>query len=472
MTKPNVIWIYCDELRADALGCYGNRYADLDTPNLDRIAASGALFRNCFCNSPVCVPSRTSVLSGLYPEQTGVYHNEGFWSNFRLEDPPVLIPEVFAEAGYVTANFGKVHIPHQLQPWMAGEPGRIGSGFAPDRRLGADQIRAPGAPMTLGGRYPADEPYAPARNTDNALAWLTSHDGPYFARISYLQPHTPVLPPPPYDTLYMDEDFPRRFSQSPSASLFERRFAEIVGGAELSDEEVFKAQAYYYGLVSWLDQEIGRLMAALEEAGTLENTILVFGADHGVSLGEGGGRYEKHTYAPEVHRVPLIVSWSGRIEAGQVRTDVCECLDCGRTLFDLAGLEAPSQFKGRALFADPAPEAVYASIGFGFADSLVFPNMGVKGGGYVDGHGWPRRTCVRTARYRLDKNVRLDGGPVSAADEDIFLADVVNDPLEMENLAGDPAYQDVVARLSAMIDRHVADSVEVPHAYVEGKKRY
>ena len=469
MTRPNVIWIYCDELRADALGCYGNRYVDrMHTPNLDGIAASGALFHNCYCNSPVCVPSRTSVLSGLYPEDTGVYHNEGFWSQFRMDWLPTLIPEVFAEHGYVTANFGKVHIPHQFDPWMVSEPGRIGSGFAPVRDVATDVIRAPGIPMVLGGRYPANAAYPPEQNTDNALRWLAEADGPYFARISYLQPHTPVLVPPPFDTLYDGADFPRRFAENVGGSLFERRFADVVRGRELTDEEIYRAQVNYYGLVSWIDAQVGRIVEFLRSRGQLERTILMFGSDHGASRGEGGGRYDKHVYAPEVHRVPLLISWAGGIDAGQERTDICECVDCGRTLFGLCGIDAPDQFKGRDLFSDPAPDAVYATIGFGFADSHAFPNMGV--GDYVDGHGWPRRTCVRTERFRLDKNVRIDGQPASPDMEDVFLADVIADPEEHRNVAGDAAYAGVVEELSARIDRHVASSQEVPHECVRGRK--
>jgi len=470
VSKPNIIWIYCDELRADALGCYGNKHAEMQTPNIDSIAETGVLFRNCFCNSPVCVPSRTCVLSGLYPEDTGVYHNEGFWSDFRLGTLPTLIPEVFAADGYVTANFGKVHIPRQLQPWMHSEPGRIGSGYAPQQALATDVIRPPGIPATVGGCYPADAPYPPEQNTDNALRWLVNAEEPYFVRVSYLQPHTPVLVPPPYDTLYQGAPFPRRFEENAGGSVFERRFTDVVRGRDLSGEEIYRAQVCYYGLVAWIDGQVGRILDFLRSTGQLENTILMFGADHGASLGEGGGRYQKHIYAPEVHRVPLLISWPVELAGGEERTDICECLDYGRTLFGMCGIEAPDQFKGRDLFSEEAPDAVYATIGFGFADSQAFPNLGV--GSYVDGHGWPRRACIRTERYRLDKNVCLDGQPVERSMEDIFLADVVADPDEHCNLANDPAYECVVAELSAQIDRHISGSKEVPHEYVQGNKIY
>ena len=117
MKKPNILWIYCDELRTDALGCYGNVYAPMLTPNIDAIAENGVRFDNCFCNSPVCVASRSSIITGLYPEETGVYHNEAVWPNYRFELRPLTFPQVFADHGYHTANFGKVHVPEQLANW-------------------------------------------------------------------------------------------------------------------------------------------------------------------------------------------------------------------------------------------------------------------------------------------------------------------------------------------------------------------
>jgi arylsulfatase A-like enzyme len=113
--QPDIIWIYCDELRTDALGCYGNTRIDPHTPNLDRLAQSGVRFTNNFCNAPVCVASRCSTLSGLYPEDTGVYNNEGAWPNFRLPRRLNTFPHVFAQNGYTTASFGKTHVPPEMR---------------------------------------------------------------------------------------------------------------------------------------------------------------------------------------------------------------------------------------------------------------------------------------------------------------------------------------------------------------------
>lgn len=116
LPNPNIIWIYCDELRADALGCYGHPQLQLHTPHIDRLATEGAIFTNHFCNSPVCVSSRVCVLTGLHPEQSGVYNNEGAWKDFQLPRPLETFPEIFGSYGYRTANFGKIHLPRQMMP--------------------------------------------------------------------------------------------------------------------------------------------------------------------------------------------------------------------------------------------------------------------------------------------------------------------------------------------------------------------
>ena len=145
--------------------------------------------------------------------------------------------------------------------------------------------------------------------------------------------------------------------------------------------------------------------------------------------------------------------------AEQVRDDICDSLDIARTLFSLSDIETPAQFKGRDLFTDPPPDCIYSTIGYGQSFSKTAPNGGR--GDWYGGRGWPRRSCIRTSQYRLDKNVLLDGEKPKPEDEDIFLADVLADPEEFTNMAQDPDYADVVRRLSDRLDKHTAISVEV-----------
>ena len=463
--RPNIVWIYCDELRTDALGCYGNSHLDVRTPHLDALAGEGVRFANCFCNSPVCVPSRMTKMTGLYPEDTGVYHNEGAWPNYRVDGSFTMFPEVFAAHGYRTADFGKLHLPRGMNPWQergSGSFERAGmmKGVDPGE-LGIIEIPGPGS--MIGGHYPGGRPYPPDRLAEEALEWIHGGGGPYLARLSYVQPHTPVFPPPPYDTMHSKADIPDRFSEERTTSRFEGRFAEIQEAHRLTDEQRRLAQVYYYGLVSWIDSQVGRVLSALDESGQRENTVVVFDADHGASLGEGRV-FAKHTFAPQVHRIPRIISQPGTVPRGQVRDDICEGLDLARTLFALAGIESPEQFKGRDLMDSTPPEAVFGTIGYGYRSSWAFPYLGH--GRYPDDHGWPRRACVRTERYRLDRTVRRDGEIVGPEERDMFFCDWKEDPFETRNRADDPALAGEIERLNALLDAHVERRVEPPENYV------
>jgi choline-sulfatase len=294
--------------------------------------------------------------------------------------------------------------------------------------------------------------------TDNALAWMDRAESPFLARLSYLQPHTPVCPPPPFDTLYDPACFRDHFRDDGQTSVFEQRFAETIDASNFSPRDIQLTQSYYYGLAAWVDSQVGRLLDFLEERGLAERTIVVFDADHGAALGEGGGRYAKHVFAPEVHRVPRIIRWPGTLPGGEVRAEVTESLDLPRTLFGLCGIEAPESFAGRNVFGDPPAQAVYATIGFGTPAAMAFPNG--HRGRYLGDRGWPRRSCIRTSRWRLDRNVRIDGRPVSDDDRDVILCDVQADPLERTNVADDPQLADVRADLEARLDAHIAGAAE------------
>ena len=464
--KPDIIWIYCDELRTDALDCYGHPRLQLHTPNLDRLASSGVRFTNNFCNAPVCVASRYCTLTGLYPEDTGVYNNEGAWPNFRLPRILQTFPNVFSQNGYSTANFGKIHVAPEIRPGANPEHeifqyhDGTGGEMKIWEHLGEDavqMIRSPYGGMN-GGIFPDGEPYPPDSVVENALHWLQTATSPYLVRISLLQPHTPVLPPAQYVKLLDDQDPGLPDPLPDTFSAFEKRVAEVFGVARMDLEKLRAGRLHYYAQVAWIDTQVGRVLEFLEETGRQEQTLIVFGADHGNPLGETGA-FEKLTYTPTVHRVPLLISWPGTIPAEQVQDDICDSLDIARTLFSFANIEIPSQFKGRDLFTDPPPDCIYSTIGYGQPFSKMAPNGG-RGDWYGD-RGWPRRSCIRTSQYRLDKNVLLDGEKPKPEDEDIFLADVYADPEEFTNIARDPEYADVVHQLSDQLDKHTANSVEV-----------
>ena len=284
--RLNILIIYCDELRADALSCYGNRQVPVNTPHIDSIARSGAQFMNHYCNSPICVPSRVCFLTGLYPEDTGVYCNEGCWKNFKLPKPLKSFPEVFAENGYLTANFGKTHVPREMNVWQHDD-GRGGD-------MGEIAREVPGAPMDkLGwpdavGAFPAGKPYPPRQVTDNALAWIEQADQPWLARMSYLQPHTPVYPPAEFAEMFMECEFKDIPPEKMNLSLFEQRWMEAQRARGHSAEIMRRMRMHYYALVAWLDSQVERILEWFWARGRLSETIIVFTSDHGVSAGERG----------------------------------------------------------------------------------------------------------------------------------------------------------------------------------------
>jgi choline-sulfatase len=460
--RPNVLWIIADELRTDALSCYGHPTARLATPAIDRLAERGTTFLNFFCNSPICVSSRASMLTATEPEENTVYGNEGGWRSFPYVNRFRSFPERFAAAGYATANFGKSHVPPGLEPWQLNDQrgGTIVDFLDGCDPAAMDLVVTPTLGSPLGGVFPEDRPFPGCTVTDNALAWLARHgrsDQPFLLRLSYLQPHTPVTPPVAWRERWRDEPFPDLVGKPGTTSVFERALADAIRGDALGARERRRVQYEYYGLVGWLDDQVRRVLAALSDADLERDTIVVFTSDHGVSLGERG-LFSKLVFAPQVHRIPGIVAWPGRLQGGVRRDDLAQPLDLARTLCGLCGIAPDDHCGGRDLFAADAPAHVFATVGFGHDGSLAFPNTRL--GQWPDGSFWPRRACVRTRRWRLDMSVRKDGRPTGPAQEDIFLCDWLADPGESRNLAREPGLQPVVHALADLLRERAARAVE------------
>jgi choline-sulfatase len=368
-------------------------------------------------------------------------------------------PEHFAENGYAVASVGKSHHHGDYHPWpedLAEGSGMHNFGLDTDTRL--EPIVPPGIPSPVGGVFPSDRPFPPEAVTRNGIEWLASHRyQPFLLRVSYLQPHTPVLPPEAYRAMYRAEDWPGHDLPRGYGSVYEEQWAEVVGGRKLSHQDMRRAQADYHALVTWLDVQVGLVLGALQTLGLTDNTIVVFNSDHGASLGENG-LLSKIVFAPQSHRVPLIVSWPGHLPEGERRDELAQNLDLARTLCDLAGIAPIESFEGRSVFSMPPPEMIFGVVGSGAPG--VTASVAAQVGHWRNGGGWPRRACVRTSQFRLDMNVRQDGAPVPAAEEDIFLADVKADPLEQRNLASDPRYGNVVAELRGSVLERAAGALE------------
>ncbi|WP_368498189.1 sulfatase-like hydrolase/transferase [Herbiconiux sp. A18JL235] len=451
--RPNVLWIMADELRADALSCYGNAHPEVRTPNMDALAASGVLFERAFASSPVCVPARQAMLSGVSPLISGVVNNEGYTpAGF---EPPEMFPEIFAAAGWSTASYGKEHLPGGRSPWQLDD--HTGSGMpellAVARAHGVPMRRSPGIGHVYDAVLPAGAATGSEVITESVITALAASESPFLLRASYVQPHKPMVVPEPWASRYEGVEFDVPRDPDAAQNEFEREWGRLTRGAELSDDELQLSFQRYHGCVAWLDDQVGRILEALDLAGLRESTIVVLGTDHGASLGEHG-ILAKHTFAPESHRVPLIISWPGTLPAGQRRGDLAVSEDLATTVLGLAGLPRASTMTGRDLFADPAPDTVLSVIGYGEPSSRAFPNR--DEGGWRDGRGWPQRVCARTVRYRFDATTRRAGEPVSVDEAGAFLADTVLDPNERVNRIHDPSYSDVAEALAETVSTAAA----------------
>ena len=454
---PNVLWIQTDEQRPDSLSCYGPQGSASSwarTPALAGLAARGTVFQNAVCQSPVCVPSRASQLAARYPHEIGVLNNWATSSTFP--EGTVTFPEVFARAGYETVSFGKRHTPEHAV-WQGGTTCgllRDSAGFcalAEDYDEEAHHVvTRPGTPpLIVAGTYPEGQSNQSRVITDQAIAYLRDRGPggaggapPFLLRVSHLWPHTPVLAPAPFDDLYDPDALPIRvFDEQAyrSRSRYDRTLACRDGMQGLSEDEVRQVWTDYMGLCAYVDHEVGRLLAALDDLGLRGDTIVVYSADHGKMLGAWGAG-EKDAFDAEVWRVPFIWSWPGHIPEGVRVQAPCELIDTARTLLGLTGLEdaIPDGYRGRNLFADDPPGAVFGAT----RPEWYFPR-----------DAQAMRVAVRTDRFRMDVTWSVDGSrpPLNAMDGNLF--DLADDPYETENRWDDAGYRDV---RTALIDRLAA----------------
>lgn len=358
--RPNILLIMADELRADALGCYGNRVCR--TPNLDALAASGVRFANAFTPNPICVPARATITTGNYSHvATGTKNNTGL-----IHDNQPKIAEHFGAQGYRTYACGKLHyvpysspdqprLVHGFDVWDSTESGRVHAqydprgekhgledyidylaevgwaGYSRAHGIGNNDVRP--CPSPLPEEHHVDHWVA-----DRSIARLQQHmaetpDDPFLLWCSFPKPHEPLDPPWDYANLYDPREVEPPVGD---ASMLDDRNPVIQSVrhshaiVSLSPEAMRVIKAYYYGLITFQDAQVGRVMRALEESGAAENTIVFYMADHGDLMGDFGG-YFKSCFQRGSVSVPFFVSGPG-IPQGEVRQQLAGLQDILPTL--------------------------------------------------------------------------------------------------------------------------------------------
>ena len=339
--RPNLLYIHSDQHTPNVLGCYGDPL--VQTPNLDALAESGAMFTNVYAPSPICTPSRMSTLTGRHP-----YKNE-CWTNYHVLNSGIpTFAHAMGAGGYRPILFGRMHSigPDQLHGYAERYIGDHCSNYTDS--LDVDHGELQGAPfpkreslLKSGSGQNAyqvhdEDVTASAVSYINETLAKSDDDEPFCLTVGYMLPHQPYVAKKEDYDLYKDKiTMPKiqvPFSDDLHPHIREwRRDKDIE---EVSEEEIKRARAAYWGLVTRTDKMIGEVIQALKDNGLYENTIVIYSSDHGDQVGEHS-LWWKMTFYENSVKVPLIVSWPGKIDAGQKIDKIVSSLDLSATMLDL-----------------------------------------------------------------------------------------------------------------------------------------
>ena len=397
---PNVIYAFSDEHRWQSMSF--TEMPQVQTPNMARLAAQGAEFTHCISNYPVCSPYRALLMTGMWPYQQGVIDN-----SIPLSTDHMTLGKAFQNAGYRTGYIGKWHLGGERAEPFGFEHSLIWTG--PGNHWEDGQFHAADGPIPSKG-------YNATAMTDRALDFIGTHrHEPFFLMLSWHPPHANFLDPPE-----------AKLALYPEGSLPRRPNTEGIEPGTGTEENILKANTWpyyrgYHGHISAIDDELGRLLAALDEWGIDEDTILVYTSDHGSMFGSHGVGSKRQPYEESI-RVPFLVRYPRLIEQGIKSDTLFGAIDIPSTVCGLAGVQIPSSFRG----LDFSP---HVTGGHGpRPESQFIMHIEKKGASGGENHPAPLFRGVRTERYTY-ASLAAGGG---------LLFDNVNDPYQMTNLHDDP----------------------------------
>ena len=461
--RPNVLFLISDDLN-NLLGCYGDPLAK--TPNIDRLAARGVIFNKAYCAFPLCGPSRNAMLTGLYPNSTGIQANAQI---FRQTIPTqVSMPQAFRQAGYLAVRVGKLY--HYNVPNSIGTDGHDdpGSWEIECNPAGVDRLEEQPSITTLtpnqfGGTLSwYASPKSDEHHTDSLLAddayWVLErcakqNERPFFLAVGFFRPHTPyVAPKEPYfsmhpvDSMPIFEGIKEDQADIPPAGLASYKKEQD----QLTDPMRREVRQAYNASISFMDAQVGRVIDTLDRLGLSENTIIVFTSDHGYHVGEHG-LWQKQSLFEESARVPLLIVAPGKSKVGARSESLVSHVDLFPTLAELCGVAKPENLQGQSLTPIlNEPEVA----GRGWALTQVVRNgRATRAGGAAarDGSGRFFGYSLRTPRWRYTE---WDNGE---AGRELYDHDA--DPRELTNLANDAAYLKTIGELSQQMQQAVKTSL-------------
>ena len=456
--RPNVLWICTDQQRFDTIGALGNSH--VSTPNVDRLVEEGVAFTHAYSQCPICTPSRASFLTGMYPSAVHVNGNGN--SHFTGRWP--LVTKTLADAGYDCGLIGKLHL---ASAYRRIEP-RADDGYRywqyshaprddwPQGHDYADWVRSKGAVL---GELTKDRDGVPAEF--HQTTWCAEktiefigqeREGPWLASVNIYDPHPPFNPPKEYRDMFDPAEMPgalwqesdleqqrilgvtdfQSVGQHPDDLDIRSPIIPVSPGVAEKDipghRDARTLQAAYYAMIKLIDDQVGRMLEALEATGQRERTVVIFTSDHGETLGDHGLIQKGCRFYDGLVRVPLIFSCPGRFERGLRSDALVELTDKTPTLLELAGLPIPKTMQGRSLLpiltGQTDPSRFRDFVRSEYYDALDSSFCRAQDGTYA--------TMFRDRRHKL---VVYHGHQVNE------LYDLENDPNEFNNLWDDPGHQ-------------------------------
>ncbi|MDH3295150.1 MAG: sulfatase [Acidimicrobiia bacterium] len=466
--RPNIVFVLTDDHAAHAIGAYGSVVNH--TPRIDEIAEHGWRFDNCFVTNSLCTPSRATILTGTYSHVNGVF---SLFTPIEASQPTFI--SHLQRAGYRTAMIGKWHLGHG--------PGHDPEGFDYwDVLPGQGDYWNPTF-ISADGRRTV-EGYATDIITDLAIDWVESTDGtgpddePWCMLVWHKAPHRPWEPKPEHRARYEDpRPVPSTFwddysTRSVSVRRTAMRVADHLGQEDLKEDPppgltydeqaIWKYQRYlrdYLACVDSVDENVGRLIDWMRDRGEFEDTLMIYSSDQGFFLGDHGW-FDKRLMFEESLRMPFVLSYPRRVEAGRVFDGIVTNVDMAQTILDASGVGHSDRMQGRSFWPDmvggrPADEP--PSEGFYYRywenDDII--------------HKAPAHYGYRTGRYKLiyyyNDGFGLPFTGSFSYPPEWELYDLKTDPNELDNVYHDPAYADIAAALKAAMWREQVRLGDAPH---------
>ena len=445
-TRPNLLYIHSDQHNPYVTGCYGDSL--VETPHLDALAARGVVLDHTYCPSPICVPSRMSMLSGRYP------HENGVWTNSHILDSGIpTFAHAMGAGGYRPALIGRMHSvgPDQLHGYAERLVGDHGPNQPGGRSVDHGMLEGTAGPARISLELSGHGQSAYQVHDEDVTAATVHYldrlgvqkragqpTEPFSLSVGFMLPHQPFVA--------RREDYERYFGKVPPPQNPEpfgdhlhphiKRWRSACNIEEVSATEIERARAAYWALVYRMDVLIGQILNALRENDLEENTLVVYMSDHGEQVGEHG-LWWKQTFYEDSAKVPAILAWPGHLPEGRRCDKVTSSLDLNATMIEALGCPALPHSRGRSLLpllTDP-DNTEWDNVAFS-----EFCQDAAGAGGPFPPEGIFQR-MVRRDNFKLNY---YHGQPCQLFDLDA-------DPRELNDLAADPAHAETVATLEAEV---------------------